>query len=172
MAVEHLGGFAAGLVVGAHGDEADAPGRHALGPDDPRLVMAGLDDRRDQTRNADAVAAHERSDSLTIVAGDLEPHRGGIFVAEIEDVADFDPAPGAAPVLGDLAPQRLVVSLVGGRVGRAHAVEESMEVLLVAVIDIGLLPIDLLELGIVEDFALARRGENDELVAEITTDRP
>jgi hypothetical protein len=38
-------------------------GGHALGPDDALLVMAGLDDRADQTRHADAVGAHVDGDA-------------------------------------------------------------------------------------------------------------
>ena len=62
MAVERLRGLAARLVVGAHGDEADAPRGDRLRPDDARFVMARLDDRGDEPRHSDAVASHQRGD--------------------------------------------------------------------------------------------------------------
>ena len=114
-----------------------------------------------------------RRHHAAVGARDLEAHRGRIFVAEIEDVPDLDPAAGAAAVFGDLGPARLVMGLVGRRIGRADLLEQAAA---------GpprrhnrgsaALPVELLERGVVKDFALAGRGEDDEFVAEVAADRP
>ena len=54
--------------------------------------MAGLDDRAQQPRDADAVAAHLDRDLVALGGGDLGPHGGGIFGAEVEDLPDLDAA--------------------------------------------------------------------------------
>ena len=133
--------------------------------------MACLDDRSDKTRYADAVAAHHRGDHLPIRPRNLQAHGGRIFVAEIKDVADLDASPSPLAIFGDRRPTRLIVSFVGRRIGRTHAVEERLQALGVAILKIVLLPVELLERRIIEDFALARRCENDELMGKIAADR-
>ena len=86
-------------------------------------------------------------------------------------MADLDPAAGAALLFGDLAPQFFVVGLVGRCIGRAYLAKEPVQIPLVAIIRVRLLPVDLLVRGVVEDFALAGRREDDELVTELAADR-
>ena len=50
-------------------DHAHQPGGDGFGPDDPGIIMGGLDDSPDQARHADPVAAHFQGDLLTV--GDL-----------------------------------------------------------------------------------------------------
>ena len=51
---------------------------------------------------------------------------------------DLDAAPCPFAVLGNLAPTRLVMGLVGSRIGRADAIEERPQTLSVSVLKIGL----------------------------------
>ena len=44
---------------------------------------------------------------------DIGLHRVGVFGAEIEDLAHFDPAPDLAPIFGDGVPHVGFVGLVG-----------------------------------------------------------
>ena len=58
------------------------------------------------------------------------------------------------------------MGFVGRRIGRADLVEQRLQPLRVAILEIRLVPVELLERGIVEDFALAGRRKHDELVAK------
>ena len=73
---------------------SDLERRDRLGPFDARLVVAGLDDRRDQARRTDAVGAHVHRLLAAVRPGHHRLHRLGVFGAEVEDVADLDPARG------------------------------------------------------------------------------
>ena len=155
LAVEGFSSFPAPLIVCAHRHDADAPGSHCLGPYDTCIVVAGLDDRADETRYADTVASHQRSHRMAVAARHGEAHRRGIFVAEVEDVAHLNSAARPPLIFLDLGPQLLVVRLVRSRVGIADLVEEPSKVFLVTVIDIRLMPVETLKSRVVEDLALA-----------------
>ena len=79
--------------------------------------MAGLDDGADEPRDSDTVAAHVRRYRCAVGAGHLEAHRGRIFLAEVEDVPDLDPAAGAARAFRQLFPAARIVGFVGRGVG-------------------------------------------------------
>src|SRR5262249_35506828 len=162
MAINALRRFHARLVVSAHRDQSDPPWSHRLRPNDACIVVTGFDDCTNKSRYANAVAAHKRRYRAAVRPGNLEAKRLRIFVAEIEDVADLDASPGAPFARLDLAPRSLVVRFVGGCIGRAYLLEQPMQASLVAIVHIRLLPVDLLERGIVEDLALAGRRKHDE----------
>src|SRR5437588_6507511 len=83
-----IDGRVALLQVQNHGGER----RHGFRPFDAGIVVAGLDDGADPTRDADAVGAAMDRHVDAIRAGDQRLHRVGIFGAEIEDLADLDSA--------------------------------------------------------------------------------
>src|SRR5437868_5337271 len=83
-----IDGSIALLQVQDHGGER----RDGFRPFDAGIVVAGLDDGADQTRDADAVGAAMDRHVDAIGAGDQRLHRVGIFGAEIEDLADLDAA--------------------------------------------------------------------------------
>src|SRR5690606_27460673 len=89
-------------VVGAQVDDHHVEGGHGVRPDDAALVVAGLDDGAQQARDADAVGAHVDRRVLAVGALDVGLHGGGVFGAEVEDVADLDAAGRQAVVLGGL----------------------------------------------------------------------
>src|SRR3546814_21047992 len=62
--------------------------------------MAGLDDRAHQAGDTDAVAANMRVDLAAFPGLDRKTHRGDVFGAEGEDVADLDAAGGAEAIGG------------------------------------------------------------------------
>ena len=95
-------------------------GRHALGPDDAVLVMAGLDDRADQTAHADPVAAHMHRHAAPLAVIDQGAHRIGILGPEIEDLPHLDPAGNALAFHGNLRENSRVVGFVGARVARSE----------------------------------------------------
>ncbi len=84
---------------------------------------------------------------------------------------DLDAAPGAAALFGDLRPAILVMGFVGRGIGRADVVEEVVEADRVIGSKVGPAPVHVVERGVVEDLAFARRGKHDELVAEVAADR-
>src|SRR5579875_2645895 len=72
---------------------------NGIGPDDAGLVMARLDHRADEARDADPVAAHLRMDRAPVGGRDREAHRFRIFGAEVENMPDLD-SPSLAPPRG------------------------------------------------------------------------
>src|SRR5205085_12099401 len=146
-------------VVGAHVDQADLERGHALRPDDAIVVMARLDDRADQTGDADAITAAERGHRVAIRATDGKAERRRIFVPEIEDMADLDAA-RASEVVAEFRLPRFVALLVGRRIIGGHAVDESLQRRTVTGIHrIVFRPTQGLPALVEEDLALARRGE-------------
>ena len=91
-------------VADLHVDQADVERRDRFRPDDAVVVMAGLDDRSDQPRRANAVGAHRDEMILAVGPGHLGAHRLRVFVAEMEDVADLDAARRDTVALGDRRP--------------------------------------------------------------------
>ena len=90
--------------------------------------MARLDDGADQARDADPVGAHMDEVLAAVGGGDLGAHRLRIFRAEIEDVADLDPARGDPLLLGDGGEGGGIVLLVGRRVGRRPRLDDRRQV--------------------------------------------
>ena len=101
--------------------------------------------------------------------GDARPHRLRILGAEVENVADLDAARGDAPLLRQRREGRLVVLLVGRRVGRGPALDDRREV--GAEIRVLARHLEVEERLVAEDGALAGVGEDDEFVAEVAADR-
>ena len=158
-------------IVAAHRHQPDLIWRHRVGPDDPVVVMAGLDDRAHQPRHADAVAAHVRSDHRPVGPRDTQVHGVAIFGSEIEDMPDLDPPARSLAVGGDLGPTGFVVGLVGRGVGRVHPLEQCRQPRLVGIIEPGLRPVEFVIGGVVKDLALAGRRQHDELVGKVAADR-
>ena len=91
--IKLFGFFAHGRVlVRVDRADRDAPRRHRLRPDDAGGVVVLLDRRGDDAADADAVAAHLHHARLAGVVEHGRAHRLGVFLAELEHVADFDAA--------------------------------------------------------------------------------
>ena len=141
--------------------------RDGVGPDDAGVVMAGLDRRTDQTRNADAVAAHFRVEHFAVRPRHRGVHCFGVFGAEIEDVPNLDPAPLATACLRNLSPFRRIVLFVRGGVAGRDVGEEFVQIGVVAAGQI----VHAFEGGIVINLALPGGGQHDKLVRQIAADR-
>src|SRR6202030_1348466 len=72
---------------------------HRFRPFDAGLVMTGLDDGTNQTRDADAIGAAMDRRLGAVRTRDRGLHRIRILGAEVEDLAYLD-APGMQPLLG------------------------------------------------------------------------
>ena len=121
-AIESLAGRVGSRVAELQIDDADPERRHRLRPYDAGIVVTGLDDGADQARDADAIGAALDRPLDAIRPGDQRLHRLGIFVAEIEDLADLDAA-GVDP----LAPRGTsrveaggIVDILGRGIERVH----------------------------------------------------
>ena len=116
-----------------------------------------------ETRHADAVGPALRRAIDAVRSGDQRLHRLGVFVAEVEHLADLDPARRDASILGrlDLEAGR-VVHVLGRGVERRPLLDDAGEVALV----IHRLWRDRQgEHVLVDEHAgFARLGEHDELV--------
>ena len=143
----------------------------ALGPDDALVVVARLDDRADEARDADAVRAHLDRDALAGLVDHDGLHRLGIFGAEEEDLADLDAAALDAAVLGDLGEGGRVVALVGAGVGRGPGRDDLADRGAVGEVDGAVAEREVGDGAVVEDRALAGRGEDEELVGMVAADR-
>src|SRR5208282_1926514 len=173
IVVEHLDlrrrELAVDLVAGAHAsgiaraqiDEPDLEGRHRLGPDDAILVMARLDDGADKAGDADAVGAHVRGVLLPLRIGDVGLKRHRVFGAEIEDMADLDAARLDALFGGDLGKGLGIVLVVGRRIKAGPVADHGLEIGLV--VDAAAENVELDEVAVAIDLALAGVRENDEL---------
>ena len=84
---------------------------------------------------------------------------------------DLDSAPGALAVGWDLGPFGLVMSLISRGVGAADLVEQAVEAGFIGIVEVGAVPVEILERRVVEHLALAGRGEDDEFMAEVAADR-
>jgi hypothetical protein len=144
-------------------------GRDGIRPADAGLVVVGFDQRADQAGHADAVAAHLGRHQGAVRAGHLEVHRGAVFRAEVEDVADLDASGGDATLFRDRAPGGFVVLFVGGGVPAGPELHGGGEVALV--IRRFAEHVEVEQVAVQEDLALAGVGQDDEFVAEIATDR-
>ena len=71
-------------------DQQHFVGSQRQRPDDAVFVVAGFDQRGDDPIHADAVAAHDQGVLLFVGVEIFGLQGGGVFGAELEDVADFD----------------------------------------------------------------------------------
>ena len=76
----------------ARGDHVDVGRGDLLGPAQALLVRRLLRERRDRTRDTDAVRAHRHPHGLAVLAEHVELEGVGVLAAELEDVADLDGA--------------------------------------------------------------------------------
>ena len=69
--------------------------RRDLGrPTQPQLVVVLFGDDRYQPRHPEAVGTHGQPHRLAVLAEHVDGEGVGVFAAELEDVADLDPAGG------------------------------------------------------------------------------
>ena len=148
------------LVANLEIDQPDPERRHRLGPDDAVIVVAGLDNTADQSRNADAVGAHLHRRFFAVGAGDYRAQGLGILVAEEENMTDLDAARLVQAVLRDGTFLRVML-LVGRGVQRLQGIY----------VDIVGVDFQIVEGGVVENLAFAGIGEYLEFMAQIATDR-
>ena len=143
---------------------------HAFGPDDALVVMAGLDDRAQQARHADAVAAHLHRHAFALVVHHHRTHRFGILGAEEEDLPHLDRARGFAARLGDGGIDRLVMGLVGAGVGGGPFPDDGRAFGAVVVIHHPVAEGQVGDRGVVEDLAFARCRQHQEFMRVVTAD--
>ena len=72
------------------GDDDDLKRRDLGRQPEAVLVVVLLDGGGQDALDADAIAAHDGRDFLAVAVEHARAHGFGIFVAELEDVADFD----------------------------------------------------------------------------------
>ena len=157
-------------VAHAQVQDRGAERRHARGPHDAGVVVAGLDQRAHQPRHADAVGAHLGVHGPAVGSCNGEAHRLAVLGAEVEDVPDLDAPALAALALRHRIPGGEVVHLLGGGVAPGHALVERRQRLGIGAcrqrgVVVGL------ERLVVEHLALAGRRQDDELVAQLAADR-
>ena len=109
---------------------------------------------------------------LAVGAGDLGPHRLGVLVAEVENMADLDAARRQPLAFGNRAPGLLVMHLVGGGIGRGPALDDAADLGIVGEVGVGARHRQLEIVAMTEHLALAGIGQDDEFMAEIAADRP
>ena len=80
------------LAAPGHDDEVHVVGRERGRPREPVLVVVLLDDRGDDARHADAVAAHHHRVLLAVLVGVVRVERLAVLGAELEHVPDLDAA--------------------------------------------------------------------------------
>ena len=132
--------------------------------------MAGLDDRAQQARDTDAIAAHMDRTLDPIRACNDGLHGHGIFLTEIEDMADLDAARGQAHLFWHFGLKAGgIMHLFGRGIERSALINQMLQVAVPVLIGARRAHLD--QIAVTEDFALARIGQNDELVAQITADR-
>ena len=73
-------------------DQVHVVRRERLRPHDAVLVVMLLDDRGDDPRHADAVAAHHHRMLLAVLVGVVRVERDGVLRADLEHVTDLDAA--------------------------------------------------------------------------------
>src|SRR2546429_300141 len=112
------------------------------------------------------VAGGEAARPNDKLVGQADQIHGGVFGAEIEGLADLD-APGSDKSFRRYGAGFRLVYLARRGVQRRKIVDDRLYNLLVVVIDIGIFEIQIEEIAINIDFALAGLGQNDEFMAEI-----
>jgi hypothetical protein len=171
LLIKCTAGLVALRIAGLQIDQAEFERRDRHRPGDSVLVVAGLDDRAGEARDADAVGAHLDRHHLPVWPLHLRTHRLRVLGAEEENVADLDAARGNLPVLRHLAVEtRCLMLVVGRRIERGPALHDRTEV----AVEIGISRRDRAvdEVLVAEHLALAGVGEDDELVAEVAADGP
>jgi len=87
--VEVEGGGALGFVGEVDGGEDDFEGGDGGGHGDAVGIVEEFDGAAEDAFDADAVGAHDDAGFLAFFVEDGEAHGIGVFIAELEDVADF-----------------------------------------------------------------------------------
>src|SRR6266571_6229962 len=87
--IQLFAGFSERLVFNVRHRYEDIEWGDRLWPDDAVMVMVLLDGRRDDTFNADAVAAHDNWDFLAVLRQYRLAHRLGILRSQLEEVTDL-----------------------------------------------------------------------------------
>ena len=131
--------------------------------------MARFDDRAREPGDADSVGAHLHRDLGAVRVRHRGAHRLGVLGAEVEDVADLDPAPLVERVLRHRAGAGVVL-VVGGGVEPGPLVHDRLQVRLV--VDPQRQRVRVEPGAVAVDGALAGIREHDELVAVVAADGP
>src|SRR5690606_39509005 len=126
--------------------------------------MAGLDDRPDEARHADAVGPHMNGRLPTFGGSHAGIQGLGVFRAEVEDVANLDAPALITPLLRNLLMEsRLLVLLIGTGIELREVFDDLVHLLLVLVVDVPAQNIASQEPSVAEDYALAGIGQGHEL---------
>src|SRR5437764_9510487 len=164
FAIELFAGAIDGRVALLQVQNHSGERRHGLRPFDACIVVAGVDDSADQTRDADAVGTAMDRHVDAIGAGDQRLHRIGIFGAEIEDLADLDAARIDALVGRHFALVTLgIVDVLGRSVDRRSLVYSAGEIALV--IDIIRRDRQIEHVAVAEHAGFAGFRQHDEFMA-------
>ena len=83
-------------------DNAAMERRHAFGPDDALVVMTGFDNGAYQTADTDSMAAHMHRRRFAIGSLYFRVHCLGVLGAKVKNLANFNAARNALPLLRDL----------------------------------------------------------------------
>ena len=79
-------------LVGIDGDKNDVIRGNTRWSDNPFVVMVLFNRRAHKARYANAIAAHEHCEGLTVSIEYGGFHRRAVFVPELKDMADLDPS--------------------------------------------------------------------------------
>ena len=171
--IEALAERVASRIPLAQIEESGVEGGRSIGPDNAVLVVEGLDKSADQAGDPDAVGAHVECCLLAVLLEHLGTQGLGVFVAEIEDVADLDPPPLVAPLFCHFAGEEgRVVLVVAAGVAAGEARHQVSDPLRVFVIHRQREDVSLQEGPVAPHAALAGLGEDDELMAQVAADGP
>ncbi|OIQ76904.1 hypothetical protein GALL_414110 [mine drainage metagenome] len=133
--------------------------------------MACLDDRPQQARNANAVAAHLDRNAAAVGGDDGGAHRLGILGAEVKDLPNLDTTRHFATLFRDRVEQRLVVGLVSAGVKRGEFLADLRDLLAVVVIHVALAEFQIGYCRIEKHLGLAGRGQHEEFMRVVAANR-
>ena len=164
-------GVVGGAVAGLEVEQATLNGATASGQMIPASSCEASMSAADEPRKADAVGAHVHRHAPGRPGPSTGAHGLRIFGAEIEDMADLDAARRDLSVLRDGARRRPASCIsLGGGIGRGVGVEDRLQAGGVLEIGVGGRDRQVEYRLVAEHLALAGRGQDEELVAEVAAD--
>ena len=145
-------------------------GRDTFGPDNPLVVMARLDDRPQQARHANAVAAHMDWHLSALIIDHCSTQFFRVDCAKIENLPHFDPPRRAAAFFGQRVKCSHIMGLVGPGVKRGKLFHHRLALRHIIVIDITRAKADISHLTVIEHFTFTGLGQHQKLMRIIPTD--
>src|SRR6056297_1547508 len=151
-------------------DDAGMERGHTFGPDDALVVVAGLDDRAQQTADADAVRPHVHRNAGAVGIGHCRAHRFGILGAEIEDLPHLDAAGGAPAVFGNLGELGRVMGFIGAGIAGGEFFQHGLAFFDAVIIDGAVTEFQVGDYRIIEHLGFARVRQHKEFMRVIAAD--